>query len=99
MRQKARFAALMALAFGGTAQVQAEAQEGGTGCILKVAKLRELPAKRRATFRPTPCRENVRAVGIAGICRRRAGVATPHCDGPMAGTLTMQSVINALVKV
>jgi hypothetical protein len=99
MRQKAGFAALMALAFGGTAQVQAGAQEGGTGCKLKVAKLRELSAKRRATLRPTPSRENARAAGIAGIYRRRAGVATPHCDGPMAGTLTMQSVINALVKV
>ena len=98
MRQKAEFAALMALAFGGTAQVQEAAHEGGTGCILKVAKLRELSAKRRATFRPTPSRENARAVGRAGICRRRAGVATPHGDGTMAGAFT-QSVMHALVRV
>ena len=99
MRQKAEFAALMALAFVRASQPQAAALEGGTACIFKVAKLRELHAKRRGTVSPTPCRVNAGAVGIAGICRRRAGVATPHCDGPMAGTLTMQSVINALVKV
>ena len=98
MRQKARFAALMALAFGGTAQPQAAAREGGTACTRIVTKLRELAAKRRTTFRTAMRRRNARAPGIRGICRQGAGVATPHGDGAMAGSFT-QSVMHALVRV
>ena len=98
MRQKTRFAALIALAFVGTAQPQAAAQQGGTACTRIVTELRELPAKRCGTFRTAMCRRNAGARGVRGICRQGAGMATPHGDGTMAGSFT-QSVMHALVKV
>lgn len=98
MRQKTRFVALMALAFVRAAQPQATAQQGGTACTRIVTKLRELPAKRRGTFRTAMCRRNAGARGVRGICRQGAGMATPHGDGTMAGSFT-QSVMHALVKV
>lgn len=98
MRQKTRFAALMSLAFVGTAQPQAAVQQGGTACRRIVTKLRELPAKRRGTFRTAMRRRNAGARGVRGICRQGAGVATPHGDGAMAGSFT-QSVMHALVRV
>jgi hypothetical protein len=98
MRQKTRFAALVALAFVRAAQPQAAALQGGTACTRIVTKLRELPAKRRGTFRTAMRRRNAGAPGVCGICRQGAGVATPHGDGAMAGSFT-QSVMHALVKV
>ena len=98
MRQKTRFAALVALAFVRAAQPQAAALQGGTACTRFVTKLRELPAKRCGTFRTAMCRRNVGARGVRGICRQGAGMATPHGDGTMAGSFT-QSVMHALVRV
>ena len=98
MRQKTRFAALVALAFVGTAQPQAAAQQGGTACTRIVTELRELPAKRCGTFRTAMRRRNAGVPGVRGICRQGAGMATPHGDGAMAGSFT-QSVMHALVKV
>lgn len=97
MRQKTRFAALIALAFVGTAQPQAAGQQGGTACTRIVTKLRELPAKRRGTFRTAMYRRNAGVPGVRGICRQGAGMATPHGDGAMAGSFT-QSVMHALVR-
>ena len=98
MRQKTRFTALIALAFVGTAQPQAAGQQGGIACKRIVTKLRELAAKRRATFRTAMRRRNAGAPGVRDICRQGAGVATPHGDGTMAGSFT-QSVMHALVRV
>ena len=98
MRQKTRFAALIALAFVGTAQPQAAGQQGGTACTRIMTNFRELAAKRRGTFRTAMCRRNAGAPGVRGICRQGAGMATPHGDGAMAGSFT-QSVMHALVKV
>lgn len=98
MRQKTRFAALIALAFVGTAQPQAAGQQGGTACTRLMTNFRELPAKRRGTFRTAMYRRNAGVPGVRGICRQGAGVATPHGDGTMAGSFT-QSVMHALVKV
>lgn len=98
MRQKTRFAALVALAFVRAAQPQTAAQQGGTACTRFVTKLRELPAKRRGTFRTAMYRRNAGVPGVRGICRQGAGMATPHGDGAMAGSFT-QSVMHALVKV
>ncbi len=98
MRQKTRFAALIAPAFVRAAQPQAAALQGGTACTRIVIKLRELAAKRRGTFRTAMYRRNAGAPGVRGICRQGAGVATPQGDGTMAGSFT-QSVMHALVKV
>ena len=98
MRQKTRFAALIALAFVRAAQPQATAQQGGTACTRIMTNFRELAAKRHGTFRTAPYRRTARAPGVRGICRQDAGVATPHGDGAMAGSFT-QSVMHALVKV
>ena len=98
MRQKTRFAALVALAFVRAAQPQAAALQGGTACTRLMTNFRELAAKRRGTFRTAMCRRNAGARGVRGICRQGAGVATPHGNGTMAGSFT-QSVMHALVRV
>lgn len=59
MRQKTRFAALVALAFVRAAQPQAAALQGGTACTRFVTKLRELPAKSAAPSGPQ-CAEETR---------------------------------------